>query len=48
MKNLFTTSFYRFLLGFTVIIALSFGTLLFLGTRDGTINPEPALSKEPE
>ena len=48
MKDFLTPGFYRFLLGFTIIIALSFGTLLFLGSQDGAVNPEPALSGEAE
>lgn len=30
----FTTGFYGFLLGLTIIIALSFGVLFYLGSRD--------------
>ncbi len=32
MKQLFTKGFFRFLLGFTFIIALSFGALVWLGS----------------
>ena len=31
MKNFFTDDFYKFLLGFSAIILVSFGVLLFLG-----------------
>lgn len=30
-KSMFTQSFYRYLLGFTVLIALSFGVLVVFG-----------------
>jgi len=37
MKNFFTDGFYKFLLGFSVIILLSFGMLAYLGLN----NPAP-------
>lgn len=42
MKNFFTNSFYKFLLGFSVILLASFGVLFYLSAQDKPIeNHEP-------
>lgn len=35
MKKIFTDGFYKFLLGFSVILLLSIGSLFFLGIQGG-------------
>lgn len=42
MKDFFTPGFYKFLLGFSVIILVSFGVLLFLGVQSEPAVSEPA------
>lgn len=40
MNNFFTDSFYKFLLGFSAIILISFGVLIFLGNQNAAINDQ--------
>lgn len=43
MKNFFTDDFYKFLLGFSAIILVSFGVLFFLGFQISEPGPEEAV-----
>jgi hypothetical protein len=47
MKKLFSNGFYKFLLSFSLIILLSIGTLIFLGSHNAAVNIE-ALPAESE
>lgn len=38
MKKFFTDGFYKFLLGFSIIILISFGVLIFLGNQNAVID----------
>lgn len=44
MNNWFTNGFYKFLLGFSIIILVSFGVLFYLGLQNDAVDersPEP-------